>query len=239
MNISIVKRSLLSGIATLGATTALLLSTSSALAHVSVTPSSATADTSSIFAFRVPTEREEPTVRLEVTFPAGLTVSRFQPIPGWTRTFERNVQHQITSVTWAGGQIGPGEFQDFVFQARTPKEAGKLAFKAVQVYASGERVAWENPEGSQERPAPLLTVSAAGAATAKPTAGDDHGAMTSAAPNTAAPAAAAPASAAQTAGSASGGSDLSLLLGLGGLVVGLVALVLAIAAFSRRPRETS
>jgi uncharacterized protein YcnI len=238
------RRSLLGGVAALGASAALLLSASVGFAHVTVVPNTAPADTSTTLAIRVPTEREVPTVRLRVEFPTGLTVSRFTPIPGWTRTVERNDQQQITSVTWSGGQIGPSEFQDFVISARTPKEPGKIAFKAFQTYEGGETVAWENPEGSQERPSPLLTVAAPGAAAAavaaaKPAA-DDHsagGTSATAAQPTAAPATAAP-STTQTASSGSG-SDLALLLGLGGLVLGAIALVLSIAAFNRRPRPTA
>ena len=192
---------------------------------MTVNPNTVPVDTSTTFYVRVPTEKEEPTVRVRVDFPAGLTVSRFAPVPGWTRQVERNQQQLITSVTWSGGQIAPGEYQDFPFIARTPKEAGKLEFKAYQTYQGGETVAWDNPDGSQERPAAVVTVQAPSAAAAKPQA-DDHSAgagHTTAAPQvTAAPAAAA---AQPVTATASSGSDLPLFIALGGFVLGALALV--------------
>lgn len=229
-------------VAVLGAVSAVLLSTGVTFAHVSVTPATAAPDTSITFVVRVPTEKEEATTRLRVDFPPGLTVSRFQPMPGWTRQVEQNGQQLITSVTWSGGQIGPGEFQDFVFVARTPKDGGKLAFKSFQTYAGGETVAWENPEGSQERPVAIVVVPAPGAA-AKPLGEDPTagaGATAGSQATTAPAASAATASGTQPAVAASSsGSDLPLFVALGGLVLGALALVLSIASLTRRPRTAA
>lgn len=212
----------------LAACVALGLAASVVSAHVGVTPNKAPADTSQTFTIRVPVEKEEATVKLRVEFPAGLTVSRFQSKPGWKREVERDSQQRIIAATWSGSEIAPGEYEDFIFTARTPKEAGKLAFKAYQTYKGGETVNWTDGEGSQ-RPAAIVEVSPASGASAV----DDHGATSpsvQAAANSANPASA------QVLGATSTGSDLPLFAAMAALVLAAIALVLAAVALMRRPR---
>jgi uncharacterized protein YcnI len=164
---------------------------------------------------------------VRVEFPADLTVSRFKPLPGWTREVERDAQQRITSVTWSGGQIAPGEYMDFPLMARTPAEAGKIAFRALQTYQGGEVVEWTGAEGT-ERPAATVTVGAAPAAVP----GDDHGATSTSS--------AATTTAISAAQAASGGSDLPLLLALGGLALGAIALVVSFVSLGRgRPSSAA
>lgn len=214
---------------------ALLVAASTASAHVSVSPRQAPPDTNQTFTVRVPNEKPEPTVRVRVELPSGLTVSRFQPVPDWARQVEQDSQQRITSVTWSGGQIGDGEFQDFAFIARTPKENGTLTFRAFQTYQGGETVEWVNPEG-QERPAPLITVGpAAAGATGTAAAGSIEG--RDAAGAAATPAISAPAQAAGAA--AAGGSDLPLFASLAAGALAVLAVILAGVALARRPRAVA
>lgn len=141
---------------------ALVLGTGSVAAHVGVTPREARPGASEAFTVRVPTERDEPTVRVRVEFPSGLVVSRFQPKPGWQRELERDAAGRITAVTWSGGRIDPAEYEDFAFIARTPAGAGKLSFLAFQAYAGGETVEWTEGEGAP-RPAAIVEIKAAAA----------------------------------------------------------------------------
>jgi uncharacterized protein YcnI len=216
-----------------------IVTTGTVGAHVSVNPNQAPTDTNQTFTVRVPTEKNEPTVRVRVEFPAGLTVSRFQPKAGWTRQVEQDAQQRITSATWSGGQIGPNEFEEFVFIGRTPKEAGRLAFKAYQSYQGGETVEWIGAEGT-ERPGPsvALTVPVAGVGGTDSHGADVAGGVAASKPGVgASPAVSQPGSAgANPAGGSSSGSDLPLVAGLGGLVLGLLALVLSGVALTRRPR---
>lgn len=219
-----------------------LLSAPDASAHVSITPAQVPVESNQTFAVRVPTEKNEPTVRVRLTFPAGLTVSRFQPKAGWTRQVEQDAQQRIISVTWSGGQIGPGEFEDFVFIGRTPREAGKLAFQAYQTYQGGETVEWTGGEGA-DRPGPTVALTAAGAPSGE--AGDGHGTETGGAASkpaagaspTAAQAGPASVTLATPARESSGGSDLPLFAALGALVLALIALALSGVALSRRPHS--
>ncbi|HVH00826.1 MAG TPA: DUF1775 domain-containing protein, partial [Miltoncostaeaceae bacterium] len=58
-----------------------------ASAHVEVLPTTATVNESTQFTLRVPTERDVPTTRVEVLFPAQITVYSFaEPPPGWRMT---------------------------------------------------------------------------------------------------------------------------------------------------------
>ncbi len=134
-----------------------LVLVAAASAHVTVNPQVVPANTFASFTVRVPTEKDEPTVKLRVEFPAQLIVSRFQPKPGWNRDVEKDASGRIVAATWSGGEIGADEYEEFTFLGRTPKEPGRLAFKAYQTYGGGETVAWAGEEGS-EAPAPLVEV---------------------------------------------------------------------------------
>ena len=232
---------------------ALLLSAGAAAAHIGIQPAEAPPNTNAVFTARVPTEQGSPTVRVRIEFPAGVTVSRFQPKPGWQRADEKDGSGRITSATWTGGQIGVGEFDDFVFQARTPAEAGTVRFRSFQTYASGTTVEWINP--ADPGLAPSITVRAAAATTA--TSGDHGQAAAPAAAGTTGSAAPTAASAASAAGAAAAtarpsisastaaadstaaatqtGSDLPLFVALGSGAIALVSLAVAAMALMRRP----
>ena len=142
-----------------------------ALAHVTVQPTEATAGSFARFVVRVPNERDDAaTTKVEVQLPEALTSVRFQPKAGWTRTAERKdlaqpievsgerVTQYVASVTWEGGRIEPGEFEEFGFSARVPDDPATLAFPALQTYSSGEVVRWIGPPDSEEPAGQLRTV---------------------------------------------------------------------------------
>lgn len=188
-----------------------------ASAHAVVYPRTATADSFEKFSVRVPSEKESPTVKVRVEFPAEFAISRVQPVPGWTYAMEKSADGTaVTAITWSGGQIGPTELQEFVFQGKTPKNPGNYAFKIYQTYADGETVAWTGPSDAKT-PASLVAIVAA------PSTTDAHGAPT-APTSTPTPTTAAPAS--QPA--ASGSSPWTTGAAYGGLVLGLAALVVAL-----------
>jgi uncharacterized protein YcnI len=126
-------------------------------AHVTISPSPVRGNASHRFAVRVPTERPEPTIKLRLEFPAGLGAPRFLSKPGWRYETEKNAEGNVTAVTWSGGEIGPDEFDEFIFIARVPAEPGTLSFRAEQTYKSGEVVAWEEERGGS-RPAAVVEV---------------------------------------------------------------------------------
>lgn len=146
---------------------ALASMTSPAFAHVTIQPNEAVVGTFSRFVVRVPTERDVPTTEITVQLPPLAFVS-FEPKEGWKRTtemveleepievFGQEITETIGSVTWSGGSIGPGEFDEFGFSARMPDGETTLEFKATQTYRGGEVVEWAGAPDSEE-PAALVS----------------------------------------------------------------------------------
>lgn len=139
-----------------------------ALAHVTIQPNEAIAGSFARFVVRVPNERDDAsTIRVKVELPP-LAFPSFEPKDGWERreetgefdepidAFGEEVTEGVTSVTWSGGEVGPGEFTEFGFSVRMPEEPTTLTFRAIQTYDSGEVVRWTGAPDSDE-PAPHLT----------------------------------------------------------------------------------
>lgn len=154
---------------------AALVAVPTAAAHVTVNPRDAAAGSFSRFDIRVPSERPDAdTTSVSMQLPEGLFFVSFQPKEGWTREvkmekldppvelFGTSYSERVAEVTWSGGKIGPGEFDEFGMSARMPDaEAGTaLVFPATQTYSSGEVVRWIG-EPDSEAPAPTVTVLAA------------------------------------------------------------------------------
>jgi uncharacterized protein YcnI len=217
-------------VVTIAAAGGLLVLAGTAFAHVTTDPGTASQGGSAKVAFRTPNEEDAAaTVKLEVSFPTDHPVPSVlvQPIPGWTATVEKTnlatpiktddgqVTQAVSKITWSGGQIAPGQFEDFdVSLESLPSDTDQLVFKAVQTYSNGDVVRWIDltpPGGPEpEHPAPTLAL----------TKGDDS----------AAPAAtiAAPGPGPSSAGTA------ALTLAIIGAVLGLVGAVLGGLALRRR-----
>ena len=160
------------------AAVALLAVAPMAAAHVTVNPGEAPKGGFVALASRVPNERPDSgTTTLEVNLPEDHPIANVsvKPKTGWTYTVERrtldtpidNHGEQITEVvskvTWTGGVINPGEFDEFeVSVGPLPEDADQVLFPAIQTYASGEVVRWidEPTEDGEEpeHPAPVLTL---------------------------------------------------------------------------------
>jgi uncharacterized protein len=157
---------------------------------VTVNPKEAAKGGFAKLTFRVPTESDTAsTTQLEVSFPADhpLAFVSVKPVPGWTFSVTKEklakpissddgeVSEAVSKITWTGGKIAPGEFQEFdVSVGPLPTDTDSLVFKAVQTYDNGDVVRWideATPGGEEpEHPAPVLTLTAA--------SGDDHAAAT-------------------------------------------------------------
>ncbi len=218
-----------------------------ASAHVTVNPGEASKGGFTKLAFRVPSERPDAdTTKLEVSFPVDhpLAFVSVRPVPGWTYRVERqklatpiksdepgeeDVTEYVSKITWEGGKIAPGEFQEFeVSGGPLPDDADELVFKAVQTYSSGEVVRWieeAGPGGAEpELPAPVLKLVAGGE--------DEHGTTAEPAGDTTETTAAQE----EQAGSTTDGTASKSSNGLGvfALVVAGVALVLSGGALLKK-----
>ena len=179
---SLMKRTLL---VSLAAGAALVLPATSAFAHVTVNPREAVQGRYAKLAFRVPNERDNAgTTKLEVNLPAEHPFASVsvRPQPGWTYAVERvklptpikvhdnEISETVSKITWSGGVIKPNEFNEFeVSVGPLPDDVDSITFKALQTYENGEVVRWieeETPGAAEpERPAPVLKLTKADAAT--------------------------------------------------------------------------
>ena len=173
----------------------LLAAAGAASAHVTVHPESyAKGATDGVLTFRVPNEEDTAsTTKVQVFLPTdhpvlGVLVT---PEAGWTakvtttklrtpiRTDDGTITDAVSEITWSGGRIRQGEYEDFdVAFGQLPDDTGRLAFKTLQTYSDGNVVRWiETPQAGQdepENPAPALKLTAA------VTAGEGAGASPSA-----------------------------------------------------------
>jgi uncharacterized protein len=156
-----------------------LLTATPALAHVAVSPSEVPAGEAAQLTFSVPNETSDAnTVKVEITLPAdaGFEFVSVLPTSGWTHT-EAKDGDAVTSITWEGGEIAPGEFQTFSISAG-PIAGDSLEFKAVQTYDNGDVVRWIDATPASgdepEHPAPTVTVTkGSGEATTVVTGADE------------------------------------------------------------------
>src|SRR5215469_7328292 len=203
---------------------AMVLLPAPALAHITVTPDSVPAGSTTVLTFHVPNEESKAdTVKVDVQIPTTHPIAQLlvQPVPGWSvsvktitlakplTTDDGTFNQAVSEVTWSGGKILPGQFQSFTISADPmPTGESQVAFKAIQTYSNGNVVRWidvQQPgQAEPAHPAPVVTLT-----------------------TSTAPAAAAHTNAAPVA-SGSGTDGLSRALAVAGLVLGLLALLLAL-----------
>ncbi|MFJ9341305.1 YcnI family protein [Streptomyces sp. NPDC101733] len=235
----------LSFAAALAAGSVLVLS-GPAFAHVGVQSEGAAAKGGyAVINFKVPNERDNAsTTQLEVNFPIDQPLTSVMPqdVPGWTVTVEKSkldkpltvhgkqINEAVTKVTWTGGKIEPGKFQQFpVSVGKLPENTDQMVFKAIQTYDNNEVVRWieESKAGAAEpqNPAPVLKLTAAAA--------DDHhdadGAKTDEAKNTDAHSK----DGAHDEAASKGSDTTARALGIAGIVIGLGGVAFGVASRRR------
>ena len=124
-----------------------VLAPATARAHAVVYPKASAAGIYERYVLRVPNERDVPTVRIEITFPAELTVVSFAEVPGWTLTALTDEAGRVTGAVWTG-ELGVGRFVELPFVGVNPERPTTLTWPVSQTYAGGERVDWTGPEES-------------------------------------------------------------------------------------------
>ena len=115
-----------------------------------------------------------------------------QPVPGWDvkvtkSTLDKPVEvhgekitEAVTKITWTGGKIKSGEFQQFpVSMGQLPDDVGQLAFKALQTYDDKQVVRWieeqKKGQAEPENPAPVLKLTPAAASSGEADGADGKG----------------------------------------------------------------
>ena len=214
-------------------TAAMLLFAGPALAHITVTPGSVPAGSGAVLTFHVPNEEAHAdTVKVDVQISTDYPIAQLlvEPVPGWSisvrtitlakpiTTDDGTFNQAVSEVIWSGGQIRPGQFQNFAVSADPmPVGVSQLVFKAIQTYSDGNVVRWiDVPQPGQAapvHPAPTVTLT------------------TATAPARTAVVGSAPAG--------SGTDGLSRALAVAGLLVGLLAGLLSLMAVRQARRLTT
>lgn len=209
----------------LGLVAGLVVATaSSASAHVTVSSPDAAPGGFGKLVFRVPSESETAsTTAITVRLPSD-TPFRFvsaEAVPGWTSELVTEelpepvesdgftLTEAVATVTWTaddGNGLQPGEFAEFALSVgRFPSDVDRLVLPATQTYSDGEVVEWADPPVEGEEAEHPAPVLELGDSPVTATEGAD------------------------------GSDTLARVLGAGGLVLGVIALVWV--ALTRRPRQ--
>jgi uncharacterized protein YcnI len=139
------------------ATFPLFLIVASAHAHVTISPRESFTGVTETYTIRVPTERDSPTVQIEVEFPDEVTVQNIESPTDWKVEYMKDAAGRIDKAIWSGGSIPPDESAAFSFQADNPDNTGTLIWKAIQIHADGSRAEWIAEPGSRN-PAPAVDI---------------------------------------------------------------------------------
>lgn len=122
-----------------------------ALAHAVVYPKTSKPGAYEKYVLRVPNERDVPTIRVELRFPAGLRVVSFGDVAGWKLQVLTDTAQRIIGAVWTG--VLPKErFVEFPFVAVNPKDSTSLSWPTYQTYEGGERVEWTSPDTAAKTP---------------------------------------------------------------------------------------
>jgi uncharacterized protein YcnI len=199
----------------------------SAGAHVTVQPKEVPSGAFTVIDVRVPNESDSAdTTKVQVQMPDGFISASYQVVPGWKVVVKKEkltkpiklegteIDEQVSEITFSGGKIAPGQFQDFPLSVKIPEGAAgsQLTFKALQTYSDGEVARWIGAEDS-DKPAPTVTLTAPSG---------EHAAAPAATP-----AAAKADSASASDGNGNGLAIAALIVGTLGLIAGVGALATA------------
>jgi uncharacterized protein YcnI len=128
-----------------------------AFGHVRMLPNESAPGATERYSMRVPTERQSPTVRVQIEFPAAVTLVSIEETPGWKIEQKKDAQGKTNGAVWSGGSIPFAEYVDFHFNARNPATDTKIEWKVIQIYEDGTRSEWTGPENSRT-PSPVTIV---------------------------------------------------------------------------------
>jgi uncharacterized protein YcnI len=228
------RRTLVKASIALGAGTMLAVAVPlAASAHVTVTPYTSEPGAYALITFKVPNESGTATTdRVTIHIPGSTPFPdvTYVPVPGWTTKVvtstlkdpikvEGNEQKTaVSSVVFTadpGNGIANGQLQLFQLSVGPVPDVGRVYLPTTQDYSDGSVVSWDQKGADSDHPSPALYVNDA------PVVSDDSDAeVTAASQEELAPSAAT--------------DPVARGLGIGGLVVGAVGIVLAIAATRRR-----
>lgn len=153
----------------------LVLFSTSASAHVTVSPSSSAPGSWETYSIKIPSEKDLPTIKVALKAPEGFDFKQYRPVPDWKVALTKDETGRITTVSWSAEKhgIGPGEFQKFEFIGKNPDSEANLAWDAFQYYSDGSIVEWTGEVGS-DKPHSITIITNDPEAGTTPTQGHDH-----------------------------------------------------------------
>ena len=125
-------------------------------AHAVVSPGTSRPNAYERYVLRVPNEGDNPTIRVEITFPAEVRVISFADVPGWRIEASFDSTGRAVSAAWIGS-LPPNRFIEFPFIGVNPAAGTTLVWPVIQTYASGVRAEWTGPRES-ESPASVTVI---------------------------------------------------------------------------------
>lgn len=148
-----------------------------ASAHVTLEATKAPADSTYKAVLRVGHGCDgAATTKIRVQVPLGVRQAKPMPKPGWELTtvieklpgaydwYGTMITEEVREIEWSGGKLPDAFYDEFVFRARLPDEAGAvISFPVVQECETGVHRWIEIPEPGKsaddyEEPAPQLTL---------------------------------------------------------------------------------
>src|SRR5215212_4184207 len=130
-------------------------------AHVSIWPRESSAGATERYTVRVPTEGKVATTSAELEVPEGVVIEVLAVPAGWTQDVKRK-DDRIIAITWQMN-IKPGEFVEFGFVARNPRDKAQIVWTLRQRFADGTVSDWTTgPNGTRPtavtKLAPIKTI---------------------------------------------------------------------------------
>ena len=124
-------------------------------AHVTISPRESMAGATEKYIVRVPTEGKVTTKSVELEVPEGVTVEAMAVPVGWKHELKKDGD-RIIAITWTM-DVKPGEFVEFSFVARNPRDKTQLVWTLRQKFADGTVSDWtKGPNGT--RPTAVTTL---------------------------------------------------------------------------------
>ena len=119
-------------------------------AHVTVSPRESTVGATEKYVVRVPTEGKVTTKSVELEVPEGVIVEALAVPQGWKQEAKRK-DDRIVAITWQM-DVPPGEFVEFAFIARNPREGERIVWTLRQKFADGMVSDWTKDSKGAIRP---------------------------------------------------------------------------------------
>ena len=115
-------------------------------AHITIAPLQSMAGATEKYVLRVPTESKVATIAAELEVPDGVMVETLAVPAGWKQEVKKQGD-RIVAITWTM-TIPPGEFAEFAFIARNPRDKAELVWTLRQRFADGTVSDWtKGPNG--------------------------------------------------------------------------------------------